>query len=233
MAEFLDEKRSEIAARLKELKPLVDEYARLEAAAAALDGVAARAGHATARPRAAAPAMRPRQATRRGAAAGKRPRPPEGQRHARQGGARARHGEPRDHDPASSPRRWASSRTTSTASCRASPRTASSRKDGPRLASQGRGLSLNAADGPRVGLPRADRPTRPPCRRAAARQAAICRIVSTTPAVERVGRRRSPRAACCARCAPCPRTMPSWWVNVLTACMAPNAVPRHGATRVS
>jgi len=39
MADFLDEKRSEIRARLKELKPLVDEYQRLEAAAAALDGV--------------------------------------------------------------------------------------------------------------------------------------------------------------------------------------------------
>ncbi|MEA2194544.1 MAG: hypothetical protein QOG42_978 [Solirubrobacteraceae bacterium] len=41
MADFLDEKRSEIRARLKELKPLVDEYQRLEAAAAALDGVPA------------------------------------------------------------------------------------------------------------------------------------------------------------------------------------------------
>jgi hypothetical protein len=40
MADFLDEKRSEIGARLKELKPLVEEYQRLEAAAAALDGVA-------------------------------------------------------------------------------------------------------------------------------------------------------------------------------------------------
>jgi len=39
MADFLDEKRTEIMARLKELKPLVDEYTRLEAAAAALDGV--------------------------------------------------------------------------------------------------------------------------------------------------------------------------------------------------
>ena len=38
-ADFLDEKRHEIGARLKELKPLVDEYRRLEAAAAALDGV--------------------------------------------------------------------------------------------------------------------------------------------------------------------------------------------------
>ncbi|HEV7807079.1 MAG TPA: hypothetical protein VGO80_14750 [Solirubrobacteraceae bacterium] len=39
MADFLDEKRSEIGARLKELRPLVEEYERLEAAAAALDGV--------------------------------------------------------------------------------------------------------------------------------------------------------------------------------------------------
>jgi hypothetical protein len=38
--DFLDEKRNEIAARLQELKPLVDEYQRLDAAAAALDGVA-------------------------------------------------------------------------------------------------------------------------------------------------------------------------------------------------
>ena len=43
MADFLDEKRSEIRTRLKELKPLVDEYQRLEAAAAALDGVPANA----------------------------------------------------------------------------------------------------------------------------------------------------------------------------------------------
>lgn len=43
MADFLDEKRNEIGARLKELKPLVEEYQRLEAAAAALDGVPAHA----------------------------------------------------------------------------------------------------------------------------------------------------------------------------------------------
>lgn len=59
MADFLDEKRREIGARLKELKPLVEEYQRLEAAAAALDGVptpkapgaAARPARATARRR--------------------------------------------------------------------------------------------------------------------------------------------------------------------------------------
>jgi hypothetical protein len=41
MADFLDEKRHEIGTRLKELKPLVEEYERLAAAAAALDGVPA------------------------------------------------------------------------------------------------------------------------------------------------------------------------------------------------
>jgi hypothetical protein len=39
VTDFLDEKRREITDRLKELKPLVEEYGRLEAAAAALDGV--------------------------------------------------------------------------------------------------------------------------------------------------------------------------------------------------
>ena len=39
MADFLDEKRKEIDVRLRELRPLVDEYNRLEKAAAALSGV--------------------------------------------------------------------------------------------------------------------------------------------------------------------------------------------------
>lgn len=39
MTDFLDDKRKEIDARLKELRPLVDEFNRLEAAAAALAGV--------------------------------------------------------------------------------------------------------------------------------------------------------------------------------------------------
>ena len=53
MNDFLDEKRREITDRLKELKPAVDEYARLEAAASALAGVrgSASAGGATAAPR--------------------------------------------------------------------------------------------------------------------------------------------------------------------------------------
>jgi CRP-like cAMP-binding protein len=39
MADFLEEKKREIEARLKELRPLVDEFHRLEAASAALHGV--------------------------------------------------------------------------------------------------------------------------------------------------------------------------------------------------
>ena len=39
MADFLDETRKEIQARLKELRPLVDEFHRLEAAERALSGV--------------------------------------------------------------------------------------------------------------------------------------------------------------------------------------------------
>lgn len=44
MADFLDEKRREIDARLKELRPLAEEFHRLEAAAAALEGVPAESG---------------------------------------------------------------------------------------------------------------------------------------------------------------------------------------------
>jgi hypothetical protein len=44
MADFLDEKHGEITRRLAELKPLVEEYARLEQAARALAGVGASSG---------------------------------------------------------------------------------------------------------------------------------------------------------------------------------------------
>ena len=65
MADFLDEKRKEIRARLQELKPLVEEYHRLEAAAQALEGVGS-----------AAPARRPRATTTRSAGGtGRRGRP--------------------------------------------------------------------------------------------------------------------------------------------------------------
>ena len=60
MADFLDEKRKEIQARLKELKPLVEEYTRLEAAERALSGVGTN-GTPTTRSTAAAPATRRRR----------------------------------------------------------------------------------------------------------------------------------------------------------------------------
>jgi sugar-specific transcriptional regulator TrmB len=46
MADFLAQKRREIEARMKELKPAVDEYNRLEQAAAALAGVGSTGGRA-------------------------------------------------------------------------------------------------------------------------------------------------------------------------------------------
>ena len=56
MPDFLEEKRKEISARLKELRPLVDEYHRLEAAEQALSGVG------TPSSRAASTASTPRRA---------------------------------------------------------------------------------------------------------------------------------------------------------------------------
>jgi sugar-specific transcriptional regulator TrmB len=55
VADFLDEKRKEIQARLKELRPLVDEFHRLEAAERALSGVESKPAAA------AAPARRRRR----------------------------------------------------------------------------------------------------------------------------------------------------------------------------
>ncbi len=89
MTDFLDEKRKEIADRLKELKPAVDEYTRLEAAASALQGVGGTAT-ATAAPRRRGPG-RPRGSVGRKAVAaaaapakatGKKPGRPAGKRRA-------------------------------------------------------------------------------------------------------------------------------------------------------
>lgn len=73
MADFVDEKRREMQSRLKELKPLVDEYHRLEAAVAALEGVAV----APAAPRAARATRRAaqRRHTTGGSGTGRRGRP--------------------------------------------------------------------------------------------------------------------------------------------------------------
>jgi hypothetical protein len=70
MADFLEEKRKEIQARLKELKPLVDEYTRLEAAERALAGVN---GNAAGRAPAASGPRRRRSAS--GSGTGRRGRP--------------------------------------------------------------------------------------------------------------------------------------------------------------
>jgi hypothetical protein len=50
MPDFLEEKKREIDARLKELRPLVDEFHRLEAAAAALQGVGGASTSSTSAP---------------------------------------------------------------------------------------------------------------------------------------------------------------------------------------
>lgn len=50
MADFLDAKVREIEERLQELRPLIEEFHRLEAASAALDGVSRGAGPARRRP---------------------------------------------------------------------------------------------------------------------------------------------------------------------------------------
>ena len=71
MTDFLDEKRQEMEARIRELRPLVDELNRLEAAVAALQGVAI--SSAPARKRPAAPARR--RAPSSGGGTGKRGRP--------------------------------------------------------------------------------------------------------------------------------------------------------------
>ncbi len=63
MTDFLDEKRQEIQARLKELKPLVDEYRRLESAERALAGVESK------------PAATPRRRARSASPNGRRGRP--------------------------------------------------------------------------------------------------------------------------------------------------------------
>ena len=72
MADFLDEKRKEIQARMKELKPLVEEYTRLEAAERALSGVGSNGTGTRTASAPAAPAKRRRSS---GSGTGRRGRP--------------------------------------------------------------------------------------------------------------------------------------------------------------
>jgi hypothetical protein len=81
MADFLQEKRSEIQARMKELKPAVEEYELLQAAEAALGGISN--GTPASKPAASsAPASRTRRTRGGGSGSGRRGRP-------RGGGTRA------------------------------------------------------------------------------------------------------------------------------------------------
>ena len=70
MTDFLDEKRKEIDARLRELRPLVDEYSRLEKAASALAGVGGTSSGGGTRRRSSSNGRR-----RRGSGTGRRGRP--------------------------------------------------------------------------------------------------------------------------------------------------------------
>jgi hypothetical protein len=80
MADFLDEKRKEIQARLKELRPAVDEYELLQAAEQALGGLSDGKQPAASATASASPARRGRRT--RGSTGAKRGRP-------RGGGTRA------------------------------------------------------------------------------------------------------------------------------------------------
>jgi hypothetical protein len=76
MADFLDEKRKEIQARLKELKPYVEEYELLQAADKALGGI----GNGASAPRAATTSSTPTRRAKRapsggGGGGGRRGRP--------------------------------------------------------------------------------------------------------------------------------------------------------------
>ncbi len=73
MSDFLEVKKREITDRLKELKPLVEEYHRLEAASSALQGVASNG--AAARPAARRATKGRQSASSAGAGTGRRGRP--------------------------------------------------------------------------------------------------------------------------------------------------------------
>lgn len=83
MTDFLDEKRQEIDARLKELRPLVEEFERLEKAAAALAGVGASGGGSTSSRRSAS-ATRRKRGSSTGSGSGRRGRPRGSGKRARQ-----------------------------------------------------------------------------------------------------------------------------------------------------
>ncbi len=74
MPDFLEEKRKEISQRLKELRPLVDEYHRLEAAEQALSGVGGDGRRTTSTSTASSTPRRARSARSKGTGRRGRPR---------------------------------------------------------------------------------------------------------------------------------------------------------------
>jgi CRP-like cAMP-binding protein len=75
MPDFLEEKRKEISQRLKELRPLVDEFHRLEAAEQALSGVGTGGNGRRASVAAGTPPKRQRSARAKAPGSGRRGRP--------------------------------------------------------------------------------------------------------------------------------------------------------------
>jgi len=84
MADFLQTKRDEIAARMRELEPLVEEYHQLAAAAAALAGASPRARVAAASKRSSDTAKAAATTSARAGTGRRRGRPPGGGTRARQ-----------------------------------------------------------------------------------------------------------------------------------------------------
>jgi hypothetical protein len=78
MADFLQTKRDEIAARMRELEPLVDEYHQLAAAAAALAGASGSARNAGTSERSSNGPAAARPASARTSTGRRRGRPPGG-----------------------------------------------------------------------------------------------------------------------------------------------------------
>jgi hypothetical protein len=74
MADFVDQKKGEMESRLKELRPLVDEYDRLEAAVAALGSVGSGSRRGATAPRTAKKSVR-RNSAGPGKGSGRRGRP--------------------------------------------------------------------------------------------------------------------------------------------------------------
>jgi hypothetical protein len=95
MADFLDETQAEITRRLEGLRPVVEEYSRLEAAAAALDGVGGSStgnstGNQSRGTRGKRRGRKPGSASKAGATAGRKATGRKPGRKAKRGGGRPR-----------------------------------------------------------------------------------------------------------------------------------------------